>query len=391
MTRKLASIQCIKKLLPIQGADRIEIALVQGWQIVTAKGTHKEGDLVIFYEIDSFLPASDLRYASFSERFINWGDKHGMRLKTVKLRKTLSQGLIMPIREFPELTQVGDGMKDIAKLLKEGDDVTEVLKIEKWEPIEKDSPERVAGSSQGKRFPAFIRKTDQARIQNIGDQVAMMLDEEFEQTIKVDGSSLTVFRVNPNSPYYDDAKAMYEVRKTLWQRIKSLFVKDKLEPVYGICSRNVLLPLEGDSNFHKGARRLINCLEHNDESVAIQAELIAPDIQGNYEKVDQVEVRIFDVYDIDKQGYKLPDARQSYLAVACAPYDIPHVTISAKGKLRDLIGYKDGDDVVKLCLDAAEGPGDNPGVKREGLVWKSMSRDFSFKCVSTQYLLLSGK
>lgn len=382
MTRKLATIRRIKDLVAIAGADKIELAIVDGWQVVTQKGQHAVGDLVVFYEIDSFLDANDPRYASFSERFINWGDKRGMRLKSIKLRKQLSQGLIMPVREFPEIFQSCPAY--------EGQDVTDILKIEKWEALEKENTSQGPASSAGRKFPAFVRKTDQERIQNYGMLVERELDTSFEVTMKKDGSSVTVFRVDPTSEYYADALAMTRGKLNLWQRFihwgADLF--NGKEAVYGICSRNVLLPLEGNSNFHKAAEAPLKALRKlGKSSFALQGEVVAPDIQDNYEKVKSVEFHLFDIFDIDAQNYLLPSPRRTFAAI----YDVPHVKVVDGGKLRDILRYKDGDDVVKLALTYATGPGDNPGVDREGVVFKADLKDFSFKAVSNEYLLATGK
>lgn len=399
--RKLATIQRVKQLIEIPGADKIEIALINGWQVVTQKGQHKEGDLVVFYEIDSFLPASDPRYASFEERFSNWGEKRGMRLKTVKLRKVLSQGLIMPTRNFQELYGVKLSIStegfDFSKhnlFYNEGDDVTEELGIEKWEPIEKDVPGRVPGAQGEKRFPSFIPKTDQERIQNYGEMVLRSLDEEFEVTMKKDGSSMTVFVVTPDSVHYESAKALYKKNLTLWQKIKAFFAPKKdSENVYGICSRNVLLPIHGDSNFHKAAKPVLEAMSFTGQiyehgSYAIQGEVVAPDIQENYEKVNEVEFHIFDIFDIESQKYKTPMQRH----ISVDMLGLNHVTTLATDSLRNLIGLPaenvTADDVVKAALTYASGPGDNKGVMREGLVFKNTQRDFSFKAVSNEYLLL---
>lgn len=382
MTRKLATIQRIKALLPIDGADRIELAVINGWQVVTQKGQHTEGDLVVFYEIDSFLPASDERYASFSDRFINWGDKHGMRLKTIKLRKQLSQGLIMPVRSFAEL----------ADLAFEGADVTEALGIEKWEPIEKESTQQGPGSSSGKKFPAFVRKTDQERIQNYGAMADRALGEEFEVTVKKDGSSVSVFRVDPTSKFYDDARALTRGKLSLLGRLRQ-WIKDQVkgkDAVYGICSRNVLLPLEGNSNFHKAAVSSLKALRDPSmvgASYAFQGEVVAPDIQDNYEKVTETEFHLFDIFAIDQQAYLQPPARRIMASV----FNVPHVKVVDAGTLRAILRLKDGEDVVKAALTYASGEGDNPGVMREGVVFKAVGRDFSFKAVSNEYLLKTGK
>ncbi len=396
MTRKLATIQRIKSLLPIDGADKIELAIINGWQVVTQKGQHTEGDLIVFYEIDSFLPASDERYASFSDRFVKWGEKEGMRLKTIKLRKQLSQGLIMPIKNFAELYNVD---------VYEGADVTEVLGIEKWEPIENENTSTQA--NPGRAFPAFLRKTDQERIQNYGKLVELALDEEFEVTMKKDGSSGTVFRVDPASPHYAlavqlTAKPVPQAPEpTFWQKLKNFFVKPTpvtvveevaKEPVYGLCSRNQMLPLEGDSNFHKAMANSLAVLKALPAgvSLAIQGEVVAPSIQGNYENVTEVEFHIFDMFDIDKQSYLLPSERHAF--VASRHTVLRHATILRVAKLRNIIfGTKADGDVVQACLTYASGDGDNKGVKREGVVFKAFTRDFSFKAVSNEYLLKSGK
>lgn len=83
--RKLASVQRVLNVRPIEGADLIEAVDVLGWTVVTQKSNNlKVGDLVIYYEVDAFLNAIDPRYASFEERFSNWEGKRGMRLKTIK-------------------------------------------------------------------------------------------------------------------------------------------------------------------------------------------------------------------------------------------------------------------------------------------------------------------
>jgi RNA ligase (TIGR02306 family) len=377
MSRKLATIKRIDDILPIKDADRIELIIIGGWQVVSQKGHHK-GDLVVFYEIDSFIPASDPRYASFSDRFTTWNGKEGMRLKSIKLKKQLSQGMIMPLAEFPEISANAH----------EGDDVTEVLGIEKWEITEKENTSIMANKTRS--FPFFIRKTDQERIQNYGGLVSRALDEEFEVTVKKDGSSMTVFRVDPESKYYDDAKNLVGIKKSWWKRLLE-YIRRQREPVYGICSRNVLLPLEGDSNFHKAARNVLMALdsegEYNSTSYAIQGEVVAPDIQGNYEKVSNVEFHMFDLFDIDNQKYVLPLDRRVFTSLN----GIRHVKVVDSGKLKDIVRFQEGDDIVKKLLTYASGPGENPGVDREGVVFKSMTRDFSFKAVSNEYLLKTGK
>lgn len=380
--RKLATIRRIKQILPINGADKIELALVDGWQVVVKKGEFKEGELACYLEIDSWVPttvAPFLTKEGYDPKVYN--DVPGERLKTIKLRKTLSQGLLLPIAILETVDTVN-----------EGDDVTALLGVQKWEaPEEKAANNNGQMPSKTRSFPYFIKKTDQERAQNYGAQIEQNLDTIFEATVKKDGSSLTVFRVMPSSPYYEDARKMLEPKRTLWQRIKALFTFQQKGPVYGICSRNVLLPLEGNSNFHVAAAPLLKSLEDLvsqslDGSIALQGELVAPDIQGNYEKVQDVEFHLFDVYQIDKQEYMLPAERVAFALMS----GINHATIVDRGTLRNILQLKDGEDAVQKLLTYASGEGDNPGVMREGVVFKACTKDFSFKVISNEYLLHKG-
>lgn len=379
--RKLASIRVIKALLPIPGADVIELALVDGWQVVVKKGEFKVGDLAVYFEIDSWIPNSIAPFLTkdgYAPKEFN--GVPGERLKTIKLRKQLSQGLLLP------LTSVG-----VAPVVEEGQDVTEALGIQKWEAPEEKERNNGPMASKTRSFPYFIKKTDQERAQNYGRLIEQNLDTEFEVTVKKDGSSLTVFRVVPSSSFYEDARKMLLPKPTLWQRIKNLFTFEQKGPVYGICSRNVLLPLEGNSNFHVAAAPLLKKLEDRvstsiEGSIALQCELVAPDIQGNYEKVNGVETHLFDIFKIDEQEYMLPGERRTYADL----YEIPHATVVDKGTLRSILQLQEGEDVVQKLLTYASGEGDNPGVMREGVVFKALDRDFSFKVVSNEYLLKKG-
>lgn len=96
--RKLASIQRIWKIEPIEGADKIELAYVLGWQCVVNKGQFKPMDLAVYFEIDSFLPIIPefefLRSSSYRKTDV-MGE--GFRLKTMRFRGQISQGLLLPI------------------------------------------------------------------------------------------------------------------------------------------------------------------------------------------------------------------------------------------------------------------------------------------------------
>lgn len=120
MPRKLASIQKIVNIEPIEGADKIEKLTVLGWHIVASKTeNHKVGDLIVYIEPDSQVPTIPMFDFLKDKKYI---------VKTIKLRKQISQGLVIPLREIEENFNI-----NISKF-KEGDDITNLLGIKKYDP-----------------------------------------------------------------------------------------------------------------------------------------------------------------------------------------------------------------------------------------------------------------
>ena len=333
--RKLATVRKVAEIKEIPLATEIEAVRVDGWWVVAKKGEYEVGQLATYLEVDSWVPtdiAPFLTKAGHEPK--EYKGIKGERLRTIKLRGQISQGLLLPIEQvFPE--------KDSNYYWSMvGEDITELLGVLKWErPI---SPQ-LYGQAKG-NFPSFLRKTDQERVQNIGRTLESYINETFEVTIKLDGSSCTIFSNGEED---------------------------------GVCSRNLELKRDENNAFWKIALEydIHKKIRAYGKNLAVQGELIAPNIQGNYEKVTKPEFYVFDVFDIDKQEYMLPKERQEF----CKLLDIPHVPIIDKAFTMVV-------DVDKL-LDMAEGNGMNKGVKREGLVFKHNSSSFSFKAISNSYLL----
>lgn len=400
--RKLASLQKITNIRPIDGADKIELADVLGWQVVVRKGEFKVGDLVVYFEVDSWLDSSNPAFASFEDRFTNWGEKRGMRLKTIKLRKQLSQGLILPIASLPVVSYMLQDSPDVNAEV--GLDLTETLGIEKWEPLfERAENAGISGATAARTrpFPLFLRKTDQERVQNIGGMLSGMLDHSWEVTTKLDGSSMTVYFVGKSTDAYDDIlseRKKAELKKKdffgrLFIRAKrALGLEKDPEFLFGVCSRNVELDINADNHFSTYVReclqeKIIKCL-YSTDAIAIQGELIAPTIQENYEKVEGPEFYVFDMFDIDAQEYVLPQATRSL----AAELGLDHVPVVEESlTLRSLYDGNDAKALTDAVLAYAEGPGMNVGVKREGVVFKNLAvPNVSFKAISNSYLLKKG-
>lgn len=246
--RKLASIQKIKNLEPIEGADSIEKATVLGWQLVVKKGEFSIGDMVVYVEIDSLMP--DKPEFEFLK-------PRGMRIKTIRLRGQVSQGICFPISILPE-----------GVIIKEDHDVTDILGIVKYEPP---IPACLSGKVKGS-FPGFIPKTDETRVQVLQPLLDKYNGQLCYVTEKLDGSSATYYLNNGE---------------------------------FGVCSRNMELLEDGENSFWKVARDLH--IEHKlrtfGANVAIQGELIGEGIQGNKYKIKGQTVRFFNLFYINTFQY----------------------------------------------------------------------------------------
>jgi RNA ligase (TIGR02306 family) len=246
--RQLATIQRISKLEPIPEADAIEKASILGWQLVVKKGDFKEGDLCVYCEIDSLMPDNP-EFEFLKPR--------GMRIRTVRLRGQISQGIAFPLSILPVMDDY-----------KEGENVTELLGIEKYEPP---IPACLSGVVKGK-FPSFIPKTDETRVQVLQKVLDKYKGNSCYITEKLDGSSAT---------YY---------------------IKDG---EFGACSRNLDLIEDADNSFWKVVRQLNieEKLRDLNMNIAIQGELVGEGVQDNKLKLKGQTVYFFNAFDIDKFEY----------------------------------------------------------------------------------------
>ncbi|ARK42632.1 RNA ligase (ATP) [Burkholderia pseudomallei] len=355
MSRKLATVRRVSQLRPIDGADLIELAIVDGWQCVVKKGEFAAGDLGIYFEIDSFLPSTDERYAFLEPKFIKWEGKVGARIKTMKLKGQLSQGLLLPASAYPEIDAIEDS------------DVTDALGIEKWE---KPLPACLGGTARG-NFPSFIPKTDQERVQNIRDLFEDWGHHTFQETTKMGGSSMTVYYVAKDSRIYE-------------QNAKPDADGNMPEELSGVCSRNLDLVETQGNQFWITARenQIIEKLRALGRNLAIQGELCGSGIQSNFEKFPEGvhDFFVYDAWDIDRQQYLSPTETHAL----ADQLSLKHVPVLGYIVLND-VGH-----TIGQILDRAEGQGIN-GAKREGIVFKHVESGFSFKAISNSYLLKHGE
>jgi hypothetical protein len=368
--RKLASVQRILDIRDVAGTDLLQVARVLGWSVIINKNDGmKVGDLCVYFEIDSKVPEKP------EFEFLR---KRDFKIKTMKMRGEISQGLVMPL-------SILSGLK-----VDEGDDVTKLLSVEQfnapkpvvigaggkivtkrvyrfgWIP----SPimhwlwdncywlYKVLTVNAGDSFPPFVPKTDETRVQVMQPLLDKWKGEKFVITEKIDGQSITVY-MNKGD--------------------------------YGVCSRNVDLDMNNRTLEHVGVSKQLgmeNILRSISGSWALQGELAGPGIQGNKLELTEKHIFFFNAFNIDKQRYvdhtefvRMMD----YLDLETVPVLDVNFTMT-----------NDIDTLVKLSTGKSAL---NPKVLREGLVFRPPvdTLDFgleglvrgrvSFKAVSPEWLL----
>jgi len=106
--RKLATIRQIKNISPIDGADNICVAEVSGWKVVIKKGEYKQGEWVVFCEIDSWIPTELAPFLSKNKTPSVFNGVSGEKLRSIKLKGQISQGLILPISILGDIHKIED-------------------------------------------------------------------------------------------------------------------------------------------------------------------------------------------------------------------------------------------------------------------------------------------
>ncbi len=345
MSRKLARVVRVDNILPIQGAEAIECAVIGGWTVVIKKGEYRAGDLAVYFEIDSFLPEGNPAWQFLVEKAAKqFIDLRGHVLRSIKLRGQVSQGLLLGLSV---LRSAGVSAESVSL----GDDVSDLLGVLKYEaPV----PAELSGIARG-MFPSQVAKTDQERIQNLGAELEQWSNDPtltWEVSEKLEGASCTF----------------------AW-----------FENDLHVCTRNVDLMEADDNSLWKVAKELsiaAKCARHfAGRNLALQGEIVGFGIQGNIYGLRIQKFYLFDVYDVAQKAYLNPSERQAIanqmsleqVPILESSFRLP-VSIRRTG-VDSLIASADGDSVLK------------GGQLREGLVFKANEKRASFKIVSNKYLL----
>ena len=329
--RSLVTIQTVTKIEPIADSDFLEAARIMGWQCVVKKGEFKEGERGVYFEVDSFLPVEPryefLRNTSFRD---NKDNGIGFRIRTVKMRGQLSQGLFLPLAQFPELAGCC-----------EGEDVTEKLNVKQWYIPE------VAGASGtiiGER-PHGVPSSDEVRIQSAEDLLGTLNGKPYYITTKLDGTSGIV--------YYIDGKI-------------------------GSCSRNKEIKDEEEALYWAPVYkyRLKEKLAEYGKNLVLTGEICGPGIQKNRLRLQSVEWYIFDVFDWDSRAYFSYDEAYEI----CASLGLLFVPLEERG---ESFSYD-----LETLLEKARGKYPS-GLDKEGIVVRDAlsPKAVSFKVLNNDFLL----
>ncbi len=342
--RQLATIQTIAEVKAIEGADAIVAVRVNDWWCVAKKDEFKEGDKCVYFEIDSLLPSDNQAFEFLAKgnkertMVVDGKEYKGYRLKTIRLRGQISQGLALPL----SVVSLNPGYAGVI-----GDDLSETIGVVKYEPP---IPASLAGKVKG-NLPSFINKTDEERIQNCGELLEKHKDNIFYITEKLDGTSATFY---------------------------------KHDGVFGVCSRNLdLLETEGNTQWRL-ARELD--LENNlPDGFAVQGEIIGHGIQNNPYGITGQRFYAFNVYDIKASRYL--DQKEFVLFILFRGIRIVPI-LTTDFRLPDTV-----DELLRQA-DGSSVLADTP---REGLVIRPLvemreeirgvEQRLSFKVISNKFLL----
>ena len=374
--RKMASVQVIDQVIPIEGADKICQYFVNGWKVIDLVGKYKKGDSVVFCEVDSWVPNTLAPFLSKGKTPRGYKGVPGERLKTIKMKGALSQGLLLPVYHDgfgPYIMVLDDEDGEYSYTVEVGEDVSELLGIQKWEPAD----EFNAGNTKG-NFPAFIQKTDQERVQNIYRNLEKLDHPEyFVVEEKAEGSSITCY----------------------------LKLEEDQSYSFGVCSRNLELKDDGNTFFETAKkfkveekmRNIVAKMQHV-AVLILQGELIGPGIQGNIYDLVEHEIRFFDLSAQDKEAnlannngieFCDPDTFHSiadeFGLLTVPVVGLMHINTLKNMQLDDILNYANATTQIGSKKHL-----------REGVVFKlqddcfGKAKRYSFKAISNEYLLKRG-
>ena len=311
--RKLASIQIVSKIIKHDNADLLEIASVLGWEVITSLNEVKEGDKIVYCEIDSLLPVDKEWLPISIKNEIQKKNPKKFRIKTKKIRGKFSQGLIIPITE--SISSLNE--------FEIGTDVSDLLEIEKYD----NDLDKKKGD-----FPVhLIDKTNESRIQSNPEFLEVFNSKPYYCTLKLDGTSATYLYENDN---------------------------------FLICSRNRIVKKKKSYWFEIANKYNLKEKLMDHKNIGIQGEICGPGIQRNLLKLKELDFFIFNVVDLStKKRYPLSD-----MISFCEKIGLKHVPVE---EISENFNYS-----LKELIEKSKGFYENTKNFREGLVFRNETLSF---------------
>ena len=382
--RALAYVVTIDEIRPIEGYDRVEYARTNGWWVIINKADNLQvGDKCVYFEVDSKVNPLDERFAFL--------EKRDYRIKTIKMCKVYSQGLLVPLSHFPEL-----GDLDI------NTDVTDALKVIYYEPTDNQRKANAPNPNAkyismcarhpklakkkwfrwlmkrqwgkkllffffGKKkdspkgwpthFP-FIHKTDEERCENLPQMLGY--DKPLIVTEKLDGTSTTFILERKGKKKFE----FYVLSRNVRQ-------KDEKQSCYH--DHNIYWDMAFKYNVENVLKNMLT-LRPDLKYVCIQGESVGS-VQGNPLKLPEDDFYAFNFIDSDRGRWPSDEG-----ALLLAKYGIKWVPILN-------LKFMMPNDMEEFKQMATAHSVVNPNVMREGIVLRDPTTDFSFKNVSREYLM----
>jgi hypothetical protein len=382
--RALAYTARCGKIEKIEGADNIELMSVLGWKVITKIGEFHEGDMCVYFEIDSKLPEKEWSEFMASKKY---------KVKTMKLGKfkVISQGLALPISAF-----------DVEIPNEEGVDVTELLGV--TYATEEDNERKAAKVNKDKKYQSMaarhaklfkkkpfrwlmrrewgrkllfaffgknkdnprgwpthfphIHKTDEERCENL--PWVLGYENPLIVTEKLDGTSCTYILEKRGRNKYE----FYVLSRNVRQQ-------DENQKTYH--DHNIYWDLAFKYDIENKLRKYLNenpWLTY----VCIQGEGVGS-VQGNPLKLQEDDLYVFNFIDSEKGRYSSTAGK--FIIESLGMKWVPILDI----------GYMMPTDMEEFKQFATAKSVVNPKVMREGIVLRDPTNDFSFKNVSREYLL----
>lgn len=375
--RHLATIQKIDKLEPIPKADFIEKATILGWECVVKKGEFKVGEKVIYVEVDSVMPEKP-QFEFLRER--------KFRIKTIKLKKQISQGLVLPIEgnlvknniltDYPIGFDVTYEM-GVTKYLSPTEQEefnqgvfkkhwTKKYKITKWLWKYDWFRNLVYRNNPKNDFPHWVSKTDEERIQNIPSILKLYKDKEVYVTEKIDYQSVT-FTTKITSIFNN------WLGKILPQKYEFI-----------VCSRNHVTNNKNSLYWKIAEKYNIKKILKENPTITIQGEQGNTNVQGNKYGITEPTMWVFNVINHNyKQNYHY---NYEEIKTFCNMNNVNLTPVPLIGKFK----LSELGSTVQELVEFSKGQSVLSNIQREGVVIRCVENGkkiFSFKVINPDFLL----